>query len=191
MKRARQKEDCEVPNIDGGHRNRQRDGDLKLQQRQLEEQRRLLAALHSRNCMLTALNSNLIMQLNLLRPSVPVQQESSTSHPRSLHLRIALPEEYASTLEQPSSREGQDAAQDEEPPPGGPMLHIWVNSDMAVEAVRQSMHSLVAAPIGQDWFLSLHKNGDQLDDSQTPDSLQLNDGHLMFASLGFEHRQRV
>ncbi len=65
--------------------------DLKLQQRQLEEQRRLLAALHSRNCMLTALNSNLIMQLNLLRPSVPVQQESSSSHPRSLHLRIALP----------------------------------------------------------------------------------------------------
>ncbi len=37
------------------------------------------------------------------------------------------------------------------------MLHIWVNSDMAVEAVRQSMHGLVAAPIGQDWFLSLHK----------------------------------
>lgn len=64
---------------------------MKLQQRQLEEQRRLLAALHSRNCMLTALNSNLIMQLNLLRPSVPVQQESSSSHPRSLHLRIALP----------------------------------------------------------------------------------------------------
>lgn len=136
------------------------------------------------------------------------------------------------------------------------MLHIWVNSDMAVEAVRQSMHSLVAAPIGQDWFLSLLKvsmlfdeslgmsldllrqlnrpglwnpngthhehpssysllfgkkfnhdsiiyhsladdtmwelqNGDQLEDYQTPDSLQLNDGHLMFASLGFEHRQRV
>lgn len=37
------------------------------------------------------------------------------------------------------------------------MLHIWVNSDMAVEAVRQSMHNFVTAPMGQDWFLSLMK----------------------------------
>lgn len=37
------------------------------------------------------------------------------------------------------------------------MLHIWVNSNMAVEAVRQSMHSFVTAPPGQNWFLSLDK----------------------------------
>ncbi len=66
---------------------RTRCADYKLQERQLEEQRRLMAALHSRNCMLTALNSNLIMQLNLLRSIVPLERRES----RSLHLRIALP----------------------------------------------------------------------------------------------------
>lgn len=53
--------------------------------------------------------------------------------------------------------EGRPA--EEDTPLGGPMLHIWVNSDMAVEAVRQSMHNFVAAPMGQDWFLSLMKVG--------------------------------
>ena len=61
--------------------------DRKLQERQIEEQRRLMAALHSRNCMLNALNNNLLMQLNLLRSLAPVERIET----RSLHLRIALP----------------------------------------------------------------------------------------------------
>ncbi|EIE26808.1 hypothetical protein COCSUDRAFT_59316 [Coccomyxa subellipsoidea C-169] len=153
--------------------------DYRLQERQLEEQRRLMAALHSRNCMLTALNSNLIMQLNLLRSIVPVERRES----RSLHLRIALPGEYAVEPVQPS-KEGRVA--EEDTPSTGPMLHIWVNSDMAVEAVRQSMHNFVTAPMGQDWFLSLMKDGAQIEDAQTPESLHLGDGHLIYASLGSE-----
>ncbi|KAK9916238.1 hypothetical protein WJX75_000336 [Coccomyxa subellipsoidea] len=153
--------------------------DMKLQEREIEEQRRLMAALHSRNCMLTALNSNLVMQLNLLRSFAPVERRET----RSLHLRIALPGEYAIEPVQ-LSMEGRPA--EEDTPLGGPMLHIWVNSNMAVEAVRQSMHNFVAAPMGQDWFLSLMKGGVQIEDAQTPESLHLNDGHLIFASLGTE-----
>ncbi len=64
------------------------------------------------------------------------------------------PGEYAVEPVQPS-KEGRVA--EEDTPSTGPMLHIWVNSDMAVEAVRQSMHNFVTAPMGQDWFLSLMK----------------------------------
>lgn len=69
---------------------------MKLQEREIEEQRRLMAALHSRNCMLTALNSNLVMQLNLLRSFAPVERRET----RSLHLRIALPGSPAHILNQ-------------------------------------------------------------------------------------------
>jgi hypothetical protein len=54
---------------------------------ELHERQALVEALHSKNCMLAILNSNLLMRLDALRslalaPAAP---------PASLHLRISLP----------------------------------------------------------------------------------------------------
>jgi hypothetical protein len=63
------------------------------------------------------------------------------------------------------------------------MLHIWVNGDMAVSAVRASMHSFVAAPAGQSWVLSRARGGCPLGDQESPQSLHLAEGDLLFAKL--------
>ncbi len=54
---------------------------------QLRERQALVEALHSKNCMLTILNSNLLMRLDALR-SLAL---APTASPSSLHLRISLP----------------------------------------------------------------------------------------------------
>ncbi len=54
---------------------------------QLRERQALVEALHSKNCILTILNSNLLMRLDALR-SLAL---APTASPSSLHLRISLP----------------------------------------------------------------------------------------------------
>ena len=66
---------------------------------------------------------------------------------------------------------------------GDPLLHIWVNGDMTVAAVRASMHSFVAAPAGQSWMLSRARGGVPLGEQDSPQSLRLIEGDLLFATL--------
>ena len=54
---------------------------------ELRERQALVEALHSKNCMLAILNSNLLMRLDALR-SLAL---APASPPASLHLRISLP----------------------------------------------------------------------------------------------------
>jgi hypothetical protein len=84
----------------------------------------------------------------------------------------------AAALAEPGGDGGADAAH-----PAPPMLHIWVNGDMAVSAVRASMHSFVAAPAGQSWVLSRARGGRPLGDQESPQSLRLAEGDLLFAKL--------
>ena len=75
--------------------------------------------------------------------------------------------------------DGEDSAT----PPAPPMLHIWVNGWMSVSAVSASMHSFVAAPAGKSWALSRLLGGPPLGDGESPQSLHLAEGDLLFATL--------
>ncbi|KAK9835056.1 hypothetical protein WJX81_007542 [Elliptochloris bilobata] len=59
---------------------------------ELRQKQALVEALHSKNCMLTILNSNLLMRLDALGRSLALPPAAP---PASLHLRISLPGEYA------------------------------------------------------------------------------------------------
>ncbi len=55
------------------------------------------------------------------------------------------------------SNPAEEGACGSEAPAPVPMLHMWVDAEMTLQAVRQSMHNFVAAPQGQQWQLSLAK----------------------------------
>ena len=52
----------------------------------------------------------------------------------------------------PSSAEEADGEEKDGPVP---MLHMWVDGQMSLQAIRESMHNFVATPSGQHWQLSL------------------------------------
>ena len=68
----------------------------------------------------------------------------------------AAAEEYGLQMMPNSAEEGPSGS---EAPAPVPMLHMWVDVEMTLHAVRQSMHNFVAAPQGQQWQLSLAKVG--------------------------------
>lgn len=91
----------------------------------------------------------------------------------------SLPERAASTCGGPASSAGAGAGARA----GDPLLHIWVNGDMTVAAVRASMHCFVAAPAGRSWVLSRARGGPPLGEQESPQSLRLAEGDLLFAAL--------
>ena len=91
----------------------------------------------------------------------------------------SLPERAASTSGGPVGGAGAGAGARA----GDPLLHIWVNGDMTVAAVRASMHCFVAAPAGRSWVLSRARGGPPLGEQESPQSLRLAEGDLLFAAL--------
>ena len=67
---------------------------------------------------------------------------------------LAAAEEYGLQM---MSNPVEDGACGSDAPAPVPMLHMWVDAEMTLQAVRQSMHNFVAAPQGRQWQLSLAK----------------------------------